>query len=262
MAVPNTVFIIPYRNRPSHLKRFIEYFDSQVRPRTDLGVVDVIVAHQADNRSFNRGAMKNIGFLYLKRTYPNHYKDITCVFHDIDSIPREGVDMNYAAVHGAVNHLYGYTRALGGILAIKGGDFEKTNGFPNHWGWGYEDNELSKRCRNKGIVIDRTNLIHTHDASKIDRIDVADDPTFTRHIAPREIMRYVKGTNDGLGYIRDLDFSRSGPYLNVFRFSTMYAPEPLVKYSIEVPDFMGNDIIRWVIKNFGRKRMPLSFDLR
>jgi hypothetical protein len=262
MAIPNTVFIIPYRNRPSHLKRFIEYFEGQIQHRTDLGVIDVIVAHQADNRSFNRGAMKNIGFLYLKRMYPNHYKDITCVFHDIDCIPKEGTNMKYTAVHGKVNHLYGFDYALGGILAMKGGDFDKTNGFPNHWGWGYEDNELSKRCRNKGIMIDRTNLIHTLDHSKIDRIDKVDDLTFTRHISPEEVMRFVKGTHDGLGYIRDLHFSRSGPYLNIFKFNTMYAPGRLVKYNNKLHDFMGNDITRWVAKNFGIKKIPMSFYIK
>lgn len=262
MAAPNTVFIIPYRNRPMHLRRFIEYFEKQVRPRTDLGVVDVVIAHQADNRSFNRGAMKNIGFLYLKRMYPNHYKDITCVFHDIDSIPREHIDMNYTAVHGAVNHLYGYDYALGGILAIKGGDFEKTNGFPNHWGWGYEDNALSKRCIEKAIVIDRTNLINTYDTSKIERIDITDNHTFSRYISPEELMRYTKGTHDGLSYIKHLDFSKSGPYLNVFAFNTMYAPRGLVKYSNELPDFMGNNVIAWVLKNYGAKKMQMSFTFK
>ena len=262
MTVPNTVFIVPYRNRPSHLKRFTEYFNSQVSPRTDLGNVDVIIAHQADSRSFNRGAMKNIGFMYLRTTYPKHYRNITCVFHDIDSIPKNGFIMNYKAVHGAVNHLYGYHYALGGIFAIKGGDFEKTNGFPNNWGWGYEDNELSKRCTKKNIKINRQDLIHTHDRTKIDRIDEKDDATFARYISPKEVIRYIRGTNDGLSYIKNLEFSRSGPYLNIFRFQTQYAPERLVKYSTDLPDFMGNNIGRWVMKNFSLKRIPLSFNIK
>lgn len=262
MTVPNTVFIVPYRNRPSHMKRFIEYFDTRVMPRTDLGVIDVVIAHQADTRSFNRGAMKNIGFMYLRATYPRHYKNITCVFHDIDSIPKDNFIMNYKAVHGAVNHLYGYEYALGGIFAVKGVDFEKTNGFPNHWGWGYEDNELSKRCVKNGIEIDRKELVHTHNRSKIDRIDSNDDATFTRYISPKEVIRYVRGTRDGLGYIQNLKYSRSGPYLNIFTFRTQYEPERLVKYSTDLPDFMGNDITRWVIKNFSLKRIPLSFNLK
>ena len=112
------------------------------------------------------------------------------------------------------------------------------------------------------IDIDRKELVHTRDRSKIDRIDTSDDATFARYISPKEVIRYVRGTKDGLGYIKNLKYSRSGPYLNIFSFQTQYAPERLVKYSTELPDFMGNNIIRWVIKNFSLKRIPLAFNLK
>lgn len=262
MSVPDTVFIVPYRDRPSHKKIFMEYFDARVRPRTDLGIIDIILVNQADSRSFNRGAMKNIGFMYLRTTYPRHYKNITCVFHDIDSIPTDGFVMNYRAVHGAVNHLYGFKYALGGIFAIKGDDFEKTNGFPNHWGWGYEDNELSKRCAINDIKIDRRDLVDTRDITKIDRIDTKDEDKFVRYISPKEIMRYVRGTSDGIGYIKKLRYSRSELYLNIFTFQTQYPPERLVKYSTDLEDFMGNDVTRWVKQNFSLKRMPLVLSFK
>jgi hypothetical protein len=54
-----------------------------------------------------------------------------------------------------VKHYYGYKYALGGIVVMKGHDFERINGFPCYWGWGMEDNVLQKRCSKAGLKIDR-----------------------------------------------------------------------------------------------------------
>ena len=117
----------------------------------------IYFSHQTDERPFNRGATKNIGFLALKQKYPDDYKDITFVFNDIDTVPFDNI-LDYETNKGTVKHFYGFKYALGGIVSIKGCDFELINGFPNFWGWGMEDAILQKRCEENNIQINRTHF--------------------------------------------------------------------------------------------------------
>jgi hypothetical protein len=121
----------------------------------DCDDYEIYFSHQCDARTFNRGATKNIGFLAIKEKYPKHYQNMTFVFNDIDTIPFNKI-FDYQTTHGVVKHYYGYKHALGGIVVIKGADFEKINGFPCFWGWGMEDNVLQKRCQKENIYVDRS----------------------------------------------------------------------------------------------------------
>jgi hypothetical protein len=151
IRVPKHIFIVPYRNRVQHKFFFSKYMSFILEDKDDY---EIYFAHQCDARTFNRGAIKNIGFLAAKNKYPEHYKDITFIFNDVDTIPFYKI-FDYETTVGVVKHYYGFKYALGGIVVMKGSDFEKTNGFPGFWGWGMEDNVLQKRCQAIGLKIDR-----------------------------------------------------------------------------------------------------------
>jgi len=151
-VVPKRVFIVPYRNRIQHKFFFSKHMSFILEDCDDY---EVYFSHQCDARTFNRGATKNIGFLAIKEKYPDDYKNITFIFNDVDTIPFYKI-FDYETTLGVVKHYYGFKYALGGIVAIKGADFEKINGFPCYWGWGMEDNALQKRCDHYGVKIDRS----------------------------------------------------------------------------------------------------------
>jgi len=154
ITIPKRVFIVPYRNRIQHKFFFSKYMSFILEDKKDY---EIYFSHQCDARTFNRGAVKNIGFIAIKNKYPEHYKNITFIFNDIDTIPFHKI-FDYETTVGTVKHYYGFKYALGGIVVMKGGDFEKINGFPCYWGWGMEDNALQKRCDRNKLIIDRSNF--------------------------------------------------------------------------------------------------------
>jgi len=151
---PKRVFIVPYRDRIQQKFFFCKQMDFILEGQDDY---EILFVHQCDARNFNRGAMKNIGFLAIKEKYPDSYKDISFIFNDVDTLPFHKL-FDYETTDGIVKHYYGFETALGGIVVIKGSDFELINGYPNYWGWGMEDASLQKRCFAYGLQIDRSNF--------------------------------------------------------------------------------------------------------
>jgi hypothetical protein len=220
--VPKIVFIIPYRNREQHFQFFHRQM-AYVLKNTYPTTYRILFIHQCDNRTFNRGAMKNIGFIYLRNTYPRDYRSITMVFNDIDTMPFTPEFIDYTTKQGIVKHFYGFIFALGGIVSITGGDFEKVGGFPNFWAWGYEDNMLNKRVLNAGLTIDRSefypirseNILHLGDS-------------IYRTVNRSEFERFNTNTNEGYYSIHQLTYMEESihneniesSFINVSHFLT------------------------------------------
>lgn len=149
------VFIVPYRNRQFHKTHFLKYME-YILEDYKKDDYEILIVNQNDNRLFNRGAMKNFGFIYVKQKYPDTYKNITLIFNDIDTIPAEKNLLDYKTTTGNIKHFYGFDFCLGGIFSITAGDFEKINGFPNYWTWGLEDNTIYYRANSNNINVDRS----------------------------------------------------------------------------------------------------------
>ena len=169
-VVPKVVVVVPHRNRAASLNMFREHMIANVfRPEVESGEYRFVFVEQGDDqRFFNRGAIKNIGFLFVRSEYPDDYQNITLTFNDIDTMPAERGLMDYETSPGVVKHFYGVKWTLGGIVSVRGADFESINGFPNYWHWGYEDNMLKRRVTDSGgITIDYSQFFGMNDARVI-----------------------------------------------------------------------------------------------
>jgi len=150
--------IVPYRDRPSHLKKFTQHTFDYLK-KVDIQF-EIIVVEQIDDKPFNRGKLLNVGYIKAKELGCNYV-----VFHDVDMLPLE-VDYSYSEVplHLATNFDLEYEKAknlefadyFGGVTMMSNSTFEIINGYSNlYWGWGFEDDDLLFRCTEKNILLDK-----------------------------------------------------------------------------------------------------------
>jgi len=164
-----TIFVIPYRDREPQ-KHFFDHYMKYLLEDTDPSTYEIVFAHQNNNLPFNRGALKNIGFLYAKEKY-SHYRDIVFVFNDIDTLPYKKGLLDYTLKPNEIKHYYGFKRCLSSLFAIRGVDFERINGFPSFWNWGWEDTLLYDRALAANIHINREQYYDYGDSRILHLID-------------------------------------------------------------------------------------------
>jgi hypothetical protein len=204
--IPKRIFIVPYRNRRE--QKF--FFSNQMTfILDDSDDYEIYFVHQCDNRNFNRGATKNIGFLAMKEKYPNDYKNINFIFNDVDTLPFHKL-FDYETTPGIIKHYYGFTTALGGIVVIRGADFEIINGYPNYWGWGMEDACLEKRASFMKIQIDRSHFYTIGSAEILQLFDGV-----SRIVSRKDPFR-MKNDNgiDGIRSIKNIAYTIDDKSLN------------------------------------------------
>lgn len=153
---------IPYRNRKEHLDILIPKLSAHLNSKgIDHGFY---VAHQVDDKLFNRGAMKNIA---AKHAFEDGCDYIA--WHDVDMIPNEDCDYSYPAekpVHistqlSKYNYGMSYPEYFGGVILFTKEQVEKTNGYSNeYWDWGMEDDDLFWRCKLEGYY--KTDYLDTN----------------------------------------------------------------------------------------------------
>ena len=244
------IFIIPYRNREAQMHVFLSHMKYLLEdiPEKDYRIY---LVNQVDARPFNRGAMRNIGFLEGKKRFPDTYKEIDFVFHDLDNLVGKKNSVTFTTVPNKVNHIFGNYDGvnIGGIFVMKGGDFEKVNGYPNFWGWGYEDTALGIRCRRKNIECVRKTF------SWKDKRIVHLDYTPSMPVAQKIENRFNKNTllwmkkgsilKEGVDTIKDIhlqerSFSSSVKILNVTHFNCNISEKNYSPYEIwlVMPNFL------------------------
>ena len=239
-TIPKIIFIVPYRDRRQE-KRIFSVYMKYIMEDYDKNDYEIYYSHQIDARPFNRGATKNIGFLVMKKKYPNDYQNITFVFNDVDTVPVKKNTFDYATTKGIVKHFYGFTFTLGGIFSIVGSDFEKCNGFPNNWGWGLEDNAMNDRVLLNELIINRQQF---YPRDTRDVLHLFDTPN--RIINNKEPGNYSsKNLNDNLNNIHELEYiiepnttldepsseTNDGTIRNIIKISSIEQKEYMINIS-------------------------------
>jgi alkylated DNA repair dioxygenase AlkB len=159
---------------------------------------------------FNRGLLLNVGIQSIQQA------DVVYT-HDVDLLPGNDKSMllyGRPGESGVAFHLAGHWERysdsptyVGGILGMTLDSWKITNGYPNNYfGWGGEDDELSRRMRKHSLEVDRENYspekFFIEDLEGIDTFDEKRkqiSSTETYNIVKKELNQYHAKSRDGLG---------------------------------------------------------------
>ncbi|CAO1437125.1 unnamed protein product [Diamesa hyperborea] len=150
--------VVPFRDRKQHLPILLKNLHPfLMKQQIDYGI---FLVEQTNDGSFNRAKLMNVGFVEALKLY-----EWDCfVFHDVDLLPMD--DRNLYNCPSQPRHMsvavdtFGfklpYSSIFGGVSSMTSKQFKTVNGFSNSfWGWGGEDDDLSRRLKHVGYHISR-----------------------------------------------------------------------------------------------------------
>ena len=179
----NVAIIVPYRDRSEQLLVFLRHLHPFLR-KQELHY-RIYIVNQADKNKFNRAMLFNVGYTEAVKDFP-----WDCfIFHDVDLLPEDDRNLyncpdNPRHMSVAVDkfkYKLPYKQIFGGVAAIRSDQFRRLNGFSNmFWGWGGEDDDMSKRIQYRKLKIIRyrpeiaryTMIKHKHQPVNKDRAKI------------------------------------------------------------------------------------------
>ena len=211
---PEIVIIVPYKNRKSHYNFYIKYMNNYMNNIYKKNF-KIFFCNQLEDKPFNRGAIKNIGFLICKKLYKN-YKNITFMFQDIDTLPIHNLDLK--TNRGIIKDFYGVDKALHSLFTINGADFEKLKGYPNFWYWGFEDNVLYDKAINNNLKIDRSIYYELGDTKNIIILDNNDKSK--RLFSNKQGWDYLNKNYDNFDDLKNIKYTIFNNFFNIESYET------------------------------------------
>jgi hypothetical protein len=143
--------IFPYRdqlvqNRANHLKKTIDYYNN-----LNISDIDIYIIEQGNDKKFNRGILINAGHDIIKKSGINYINE---VHHDIDVQPDKTLIKYFYSDKVIACKKAFYRHFFGTLSVLPINIMDQVNGYSNNfWGWGVEDDNLSRRITSKNITI-------------------------------------------------------------------------------------------------------------
>ena len=232
--------IVPYRNREQHLNIFKKHIREYLNKKNiDF---ELVIVEQVDNLPFNRGRLLNIGFLEAEKLGCNYV-----VFHDVDMLPMD-VDYSYSSdVLQLANNFIPdgdyikeiYEGYFGGVTMFPNELFRKVNGYPNDFfGWGFEDDELLRRCVYSGIETESQKIINRINNGYVLKFNGTGS-----YIKVKNIIDYKKNIKISTTFRVGTDMGSKKPYDELTLFSvpgydmTLTAIDIFGTYKFELFDY-------------------------